>query len=85
MNFYASIFKNLEVKEIRRWGKGGPAPEGTAMGGTVVLGGQEFFTLNGGPQFSFTPAISLFVCCRAEAEVDELCLSQSGNKAAAAG
>ena len=55
------------------------------MGGTVVLDGQEFFTRNGGPQFSFTPAISLFASCRAEAEVDELCLSQAGKKAAAAG
>ena len=72
MNFYASIFKNSEVKEVRRWGKGGPAPEGSVMGGTVVLEGQEFFTLNGGPQFSFTPAISLFVSCNTQAEVDEL-------------
>jgi|GEM_PF-6034831 len=39
MNFYASIFKNSEVKEVRRWGKGGPTPEGSVMGGTVVLEG----------------------------------------------
>ena len=72
MNFYASIFKNSEVKEVRRWGKGGPAPEGSVMGGRVVLEGQEFLTLNGGPHFSFTPAISLFVSCTTQAEVDEL-------------
>ena len=72
MNFYASIFKNSEVKEVRRWGKGEPGPEGSVMGGTVVLEGQEFFMLNGGPQFSFTPAISLFVSCTTQAEIDEL-------------
>lgn len=72
MNFYASIFKNSHVKEVRLWGKGGPAPEGSVMGGTVVLDGQEFFTLNGGPHFSFTPAISLFVNCETQDEIDEL-------------
>ena len=72
MNFYASIFKNSHVKDVRRWGKGGPAPEGSVMGGSVVLDGQDFFTLNGGPHFSFTPAISLFVNCETQAEIDEL-------------
>ena len=72
MNFYASIFKNSEVKKIRRWSKGGLALEGSAIGVTVVLDGQEVFTLNGGSPFSFTPAISLFVSCRAQAEVDKL-------------
>ena len=87
MNFYASIFKNSEVKEVRRWGKGGPAPEGSAMGGTVVLDGQEFFTLNGGPQFSFTPAISLLSAARRRPKLTSYgaSLSQAEKRAGAAG
>ncbi len=72
MNFYASVFKNSHVKEVRRWGKSGPAPEGSVMGGTVVLEGQELFLLNGGPHYRLTPAISLFVSCETQTEVDEL-------------
>ncbi len=71
MNFYVSIFKNSKIKEVRRYGKAGPGPEGSVMTVTFVLEGQEFIALNGGPH-GFTPAISLFVDCRAQAEVDEL-------------
>ena len=71
MNFYVSIFKNSKVKEVRRYGKAGPGPEGSVMTVTFVLEGQEFLALNGGPH-GFTPAISLFVDCKSQAEVDEL-------------
>ena len=52
------------------------------MSATFVLEGQEFFALNGGPQFKFTPAISLFVNCETQQEVDELWekLSTGGSK-----
>jgi predicted 3-demethylubiquinone-9 3-methyltransferase (glyoxalase superfamily) len=49
-----------------------PGPNGSVMGGTFQLEGQQFMALNGGPQYSFTPAISLFVSCETQAEVDEL-------------
>ncbi len=72
MNFYVSIFKNSKVHDVTRYGKGGPAPEGTVMTGTFQLEGQEFMALNGGPQYKFTHAISLFVNCETQQEVDEL-------------
>lgn len=72
MNFYVSLFRNSKILMLRRYGKEGPGPEGTVMTGTFQLEGQEFMALNGGPHFSFTPAISLFVNCQTQEEVDEL-------------
>jgi predicted 3-demethylubiquinone-9 3-methyltransferase (glyoxalase superfamily) len=72
MNFYISIFKNSKVVNVSRYGEGGPGPKGTVMSATFQLEGQLFHALNGGPQFSFTPAISLFVNCETQEEVDEL-------------
>jgi predicted 3-demethylubiquinone-9 3-methyltransferase (glyoxalase superfamily) len=72
MNFYVSIFKNSRVGRVWRYGDAGPGPKGSVMSCTFTLDGQEFFALNGGPQYKFTPAISLFVNCETQAEVDEL-------------
>jgi predicted 3-demethylubiquinone-9 3-methyltransferase (glyoxalase superfamily) len=72
MNFYVSIFKNSKVGRVTRYGDAGPGPKGSVMSATFQLDGQEFFALNGGPQFSFTPAISFFVNCETQQEVDEL-------------
>lgn len=82
MNFYISIFKNSRITSIHRYGEAGPGPKGTVMSGAFELNGQEFMALNGGPQFTFTPAISLFVNCETQAEVDELWekLSVGGEK-----
>jgi len=82
MNFYVSVFKNSTVVNIRRYGKAGPGKEGSVMTGTFQIEGQEFFVLNGGPQYKFTPAISLFVNCETQKEVDELWdkLSAGGRK-----
>lgn len=82
MNFYTSIFKNSKIKTIHRYGDAGPGPQGTVMSGTFEINGQEFMALNGGPQFTFTPAISFFVNCESQAEVDELWekLSAGGEK-----
>jgi predicted 3-demethylubiquinone-9 3-methyltransferase (glyoxalase superfamily) len=82
MNFYVSIFKNSKVGSVTRYGEAGPGPKGTVMSATFQLDGQDFFALNGGPQFSFTPAISLFVNCETQQEVDELWekLSKGGKK-----
>ena len=82
MNFYVSIFKNSKVVKVTRYGEDGPGPKGTVMSATFQLEGQTFYALNGGPLFSFTPAISLFVNCETQQEVDELWekLSAGGKK-----
>ena len=82
MIFYTSIFKNSKIGSITRYGEGGPGPKGTVMTGTFQLEGQEFYALNGGPQFKFTEAISFFVNCKTQEEVDELWekLSEGGEK-----
>jgi len=71
-NFYVSIFKNSKIGNIARYGEAGPGPKGSAMSVTFQLEGQEFFALNGGPHYKFTPAISLFVNCETQEEVDQL-------------
>ena len=77
MNFYVSIFKNSKIVSLHRSGTEGPV-----TGGTFQLDGQEFHALNGGSQFTFTPAISFFVNCETQQEVDELWekLSAGGEK-----
>lgn len=71
-NFYTSIFKNSKVNQVARYGDAGPGPKGTAMTVTFTLEGQDFIALNGGPLFKFTEAISLFVDCETQQEVDNL-------------
>jgi len=82
MNFYVSVFKNSKIVRVTRFGEAGPGPKGTVMSVTFQLDGQEFFALNGGPQFTFSPAISFFVTCETQQEVDELWekLSEGGSK-----
>jgi len=82
MNFYTSIFKNSKIGNVTRYGEGGPGPKGTVITATFQLDGQEFMALNGGPQFTFTEAISFFVNCETQQEVDELWekLSEGGEK-----
>ena len=72
MNFYTSIFKNSKIGSVSRYGEGGPGQPGSVMTATFELNGQEFMVLNGGPLFTFTEAISFFVNCETQAEVDEL-------------
>jgi predicted 3-demethylubiquinone-9 3-methyltransferase (glyoxalase superfamily) len=71
MNFYISIFKNSKCVSVTRYGDGMPFPAGTVMSATFLLHGQEFMALNGGPQFKFTEAISLFVKCDTQEEIDD--------------
>jgi predicted 3-demethylubiquinone-9 3-methyltransferase (glyoxalase superfamily) len=72
MTFYASIFKHAKIGAVTRYGDAGPGPKGTVMSGTFEIEGQTFMVLNGGPQFKFTEAISLYVSCETQEEVDEL-------------
>jgi predicted 3-demethylubiquinone-9 3-methyltransferase (glyoxalase superfamily) len=74
--YYVSIFKNAKITSTM------PGPNGTVMGLSFTLDGQEFQALNGGPQFKFTEAISLFVRAETQPEIDELWdkLSAGGEK-----
>jgi predicted 3-demethylubiquinone-9 3-methyltransferase (glyoxalase superfamily) len=72
MNHYISVFPDSKIGSVMRYGDAGPGPEGTVMTATFQLAGQEFMALNGGPQFQFTEAISLYVNCGTQGEVDEL-------------
>jgi len=82
VNFYTSIFKNSKIGTIVRYGEEGPGPSGSVMTITFQLEGQEFVALNGGPVFNFSPAISFFVNCETQEEVDALWekLSEGGEK-----
>ncbi|MEP6645251.1 MAG: VOC family protein [Acidobacteriaceae bacterium] len=82
MNFYTSIFKNSKVGRVTRYGESSPGSKGAVITATFQLDGQDFIALNGGPQFSFTPAISLFVNCENQEEVDDFWekLSEGGKE-----
>ena len=82
MNLYVSLFKNSKIVSVNRSGEAGPGPKGTVMSATFELDGQKFLALNGGPHFTFTPAISMFVNCETQDEIDELWekLSAGGEK-----
>jgi predicted 3-demethylubiquinone-9 3-methyltransferase (glyoxalase superfamily) len=71
IEFYSSIFPDSRILSTSRYGAGGPGPEGSLMSATFELAGQEFVALNGGPSFTFSQGISLFVDCETQDEVDE--------------
>jgi len=70
MNFYSTVFKNAKFDILSRWGEDGMGPKGSVMSATFELEGQKFMALNGGPMFSFTEAISFYVDCETQEEVD---------------
>jgi predicted 3-demethylubiquinone-9 3-methyltransferase (glyoxalase superfamily) len=70
--FYTTVFANSRILSTTRYEVGGPGPEGELMSATFELAGQEFIALNGGPSFSFSQGISLFVDCEGQEEVDDL-------------
>jgi predicted 3-demethylubiquinone-9 3-methyltransferase (glyoxalase superfamily) len=72
VNFYVSAFKDAKILDVLRYTEAGPGPEGSVMTIKFSLYGQEFVALNAGPEFTFTPAISFFVDCQSQEEVDEL-------------
>ena len=69
-NFYVSVFPNSKILDVARYGSAGPRPEGTVMTVTFELDGMKFLALNGGPQFTFSEAISYQVSCKNQDEVD---------------
>jgi predicted 3-demethylubiquinone-9 3-methyltransferase (glyoxalase superfamily) len=72
VKFYTSIFDGAKVTNTTRYAEGGPGPAGQVMTIAFELEGQEFTALNGGPLFPFTEAISLYVHCGDQDEVDRL-------------
>jgi predicted 3-demethylubiquinone-9 3-methyltransferase (glyoxalase superfamily) len=70
-HFYTSIFKDSRIVDVSRYGEAGPGEPGSVLTVTFELAGQEFMALNGGPAFKFNEAISIFVKCENQAEVDE--------------
>jgi len=69
---YLSIFKSGKILSTTRYGEAGPGPKGAVLTILFEIEGQEFLALNGGPQFEFTPALSLIVNCDDQSEVDAL-------------
>lgn len=72
IRFYISIFPNSKILSMQRHASGESGAKSNFISGTFELEGQRFMALNGGPMFSFSPAISLFVSCETQREVDEL-------------
>ncbi|TJZ73633.1 VOC family protein [Rhodococcus oryzae] len=70
-NYYVSIFKNSKILTIARYPAGAPGPEGSVMTVDFELNGHRINAINGGPQFTFTEAVSLLVDCDSQEEVDE--------------
>ena len=93
-NFYVSVFSSRrgadsgrgpsKVVDVTRYGDAGPGTPGAAMTVTFQLDGQEFTALNGGPNHTFTDAISFVVNCQTQDEVDELwaALTKGGEEVA---
>jgi predicted 3-demethylubiquinone-9 3-methyltransferase (glyoxalase superfamily) len=82
VNFYTSVFKNSRVLDVTRHGDAGPGEPGSVMTVSFELDGQQFLALNGGPQFTFSEAISFQVHCETQDEVDEFWsrLSEGGEE-----
>lgn len=83
IHFYMSLFADSEIVAIQRYGAEGPGPEGTVVHATFTLNGQTFMAIDSfvNHAFTFTPAMSLYVSCETEAEIDRLfaALSEGGS------
>lgn len=70
VNFYLSVFKNAKIVAVSRYTDGLAMPRGTFLTGVFEIDGQEFMVLNGGPYYTFTPAISFVIDCKTQEEID---------------
>jgi predicted 3-demethylubiquinone-9 3-methyltransferase (glyoxalase superfamily) len=68
--FYTSVFRDGKVKDMAKYGPGTPMPEGTPLTVIFEVAGQEFMLLNGGPHFRMNEAVSFYIHCKDQAEVD---------------
>jgi predicted 3-demethylubiquinone-9 3-methyltransferase (glyoxalase superfamily) len=86
--FYAGIFKDSRLGRVYRYTEAGPGPQGSVMLVEFELNGQQFSALNGGPQYTFTEAISIVVPCADQAEVGhywDTCCPGAATRSPAAG
>lgn len=74
IDLYVSLFSGSRILDLKRYGPEGPGIEGSVMHATVSLAGQTFMCIDSAVKhsFGFTPAMSLFVTCETEAEIDDL-------------
>ncbi len=81
MNFYVELFDNSKIIDLKRWGKGGPGEEGKIMHATFELNGSRFMCSDSPPvhNWNFTPAVSNYVDCENELEIDRLYAKLSEN------
>ena len=75
--FYTSVFPNSRIVDVTHYGEAGPGPAGTVLTVSFELDGKAFLALNGGPQFTFTEALSFQVFCDTQDEVDHFWSSLS--------
>ena len=85
-NLYVSIFGG-KILDVRRWGPGGPAPEGSVMVVTFEIDGRDYQAFNGGPDFSFNEAFSMWVNVETQDELDSIWfrLTEGGGEGVACG
>jgi len=72
VGFYTAIFKNSRIVTRSRYGDSGPGPKGSIMAVAFKLEGQDFVAINGGPDFKFSEAISFYVNCETQEDIDRL-------------
>jgi predicted 3-demethylubiquinone-9 3-methyltransferase (glyoxalase superfamily) len=70
--YYTSIFKNSKLGKVSNYGEAGPRPAGTVLTAEFQIEGSDFVALNGGPEFTFSEAVSFQLNCESQAEVDDL-------------
>ena len=70
IKLYTSIFKNSKIVSLSHWAEGAPFPKGQIMNGTFELEGQRFYAFDAGPMFKFTEAVSFFINCETQEEID---------------
>lgn len=70
VNLYTSVFKNSKITSMKYWAEGSPFPKDQVMTAAFELDGQQFYAFDAGPQFKFTEAISFFVNCDTQEEID---------------
>lgn len=72
VDFYVSLFENSRIVSVMHYGEAGPGPAGSVLSIGFELDGRSFMALNGGPAYSFTPAVSMFVRCASQQQIDTL-------------
>lgn len=70
MHFYTTVFPGSEIIALKKWGEGSPFPANQVMTGSIRVRGLQMYMFDAGPMFKFTEAISFFVSCKDQAEID---------------